>query len=637
MPRFPNRSKPAFTYRWNWVFQATPERVWPFVSDTQRFNEATGVPTAEVTETPDPDGGSRRTLRIRRFGLSILWDEYPFEWIQPQFFGVLRVYLTGPVAWMRVNAELEPLPDGTTRLTYEIQIHPSNLLGYIAIPIQINCLSRRAFDRVFRQIGESLRSEAAPLAPFPLVVKPLQAGAMARMAGIARSLSEAGHPSDSIDQLMRQITEAPDADLMRMRPFALADNWGTDRFETLELCLHAARLGLLDVNWALICPECRGAPSVAPTLANISRHVHCSSCNIDFEVDFDHSIEVIFHPNPGIKKVDQGIYCVGGPQNTPHIIMQQVLAPNERRVCNLPVATGSYRIRGPRVSGQPAMVEAGKTLDSLSAQSDIVEEAETPRPAIEIVIDKEGLHPSCERLGAGALSATFENRTLVDQVVIIEHTSWSNQAATAAQVTTLQAFRDLFSSEALRPMEQIAVTSLTILFTDLKGSTAIYRTIGDAPAFRRVMDHFTILRDSIVKRHGGIVKTIGDAVMAAFADPANGVAAALDMLDGIAAANEAANNWPLTLKIGLHLGPCIAITQNDRLDYFGSTVNIAARIEAQSNGNELVVSEAVLTDPGARNWLEANKVSITPFHAELKGYQQPFPLFRIRKGVSDSG
>ena len=632
MPPFPNRSKPALTYRWNWLFHATPERVWPFVSDTQRFNEATGLPTAEVTETPDPNGGSRRTLRIRRFGLSILWDEYPFEWIQPQFFGVLRVYLTGPVAWMRVYAELEPLPDGTTRLTYEIQIHPSNLLGYIAIPIQINWISRRAFDRVFHQIDEALCSEAAPLAPFPLLVKPLQAAALARMSAIAQSLSAAGRPADLIGRLVRQIREAPDVDLMRMRPFALADSWGSDRFETLELCLHAARLGLLDVNWALLCPECRGAPSVAPTLANVSRHVHCSSCNIDFEVAFDHNIEVTFHPNPGIKKVEQGIYCVGGPQNTPHIIVQQILAPNERRVCEVPFATGYYRIRGPRISGRPVMVEVGETPDGLAAQSRGVVGTETRRQEMQVVIDTDGLHPSHERLNTGAVSATLDNRTDRDQVVIMEHTTWSDQAATAAQVTTLQAFRDLFSSEALRPMEQIAVTSMTILFTDLKGSTAIYHTIGDAPAFRRVMDHFTILRDSVVKRHGSIVKTIGDSVMAVFTDPAHGVAAGIDMLKGVATANETGNVPPFTLKIGLHRGPCIAITQNDRLDYFGSTVNIAARIEAQSNGNEIVISEAVLTDPGARHWMETAGVEITPFHAELKGYQQAFPLFRIRKG-----
>lgn len=258
MPPSPNYSKPAFSYRGNWLFHAVPERVWPFVSDTQRFNEATGLPTADVTETPNPKGGSQRTLRIRQFGFSVTWDEYPFEWIQPRFFEVLRVYHTGPVAWMRVHAQLNSQPDGLTKLTYEIQIHPANPLGYIAIPIQIYWLSRRAFDRVFRQIDEALCSEAVPVAPFTVLAKPLQAAAHARMTAIALSLQAAGRPADLVARQVQQIKEAPDADLMRMRAFALADRWGSDRFETLELCLHAAKLGLLDVSWALLCPECRG-------------------------------------------------------------------------------------------------------------------------------------------------------------------------------------------------------------------------------------------------------------------------------------------------------------------------------------------------------------------------------------------
>ena len=122
-------------------------------------------------------------------------------------------------------------------------------------------------------------------------------------------------------------------------------------------------------------------------------------------------------------------------------------------------------------------------------------------------------------------------------MVIIEKMAWSDQDATAAQVTTLQTFQDLFFSEALRPMEQIAVTNLTIMFADLKSSTAMYHEVGDASAFGRVKDHFTVLRQCVSTHRGSIVKTIGDAVMAVFIDPAEGVPAALDMMQEIATYN----------------------------------------------------------------------------------------------------
>lgn len=487
MPAPPATAPPAFVYRWTWTFHASPERVWPLVSDTQRFNEATGLPVTETLSGPDAATAASRVLRIKRFGLSIVWDEYPFEWVQPRYFGVLRVYRSGPVAWMRIHVQLAPRPDGGADLVYEIRIHPSNPLGYLAIPLQVNWLSRRAFDRVFRQIDETLRTQEAPLVPFSIPASPLYPAAEARIADIADQLVSAGHAPDKIDRLIRFVRETPDADLVRIRPFALADTWQEDRIQTLELFLRAGRLGLLDASWDLLCPECRGASSTAPTLANVRRHSHYSSCNVDFEVDFDHNIEVTFHPNPGIKAVEHGIFCVGGPQNTPHIVAQQIVADRERRICELPMPSGYYRILGPRASENPSQIEEE---EAGTGQTELRVSEDGAYRAIEVVIDGEGIHPSEKRLKTGDVAIVFDNRTGTDQVMLIEHTAWSDQAATAAQVTTLQTFRDLFSSEALRPMEQIAVTNLTILFTDLKGSTGIYTRIGDAPAFRRVMGHF---------------------------------------------------------------------------------------------------------------------------------------------------
>ena len=195
----------------------------------------------------------------------------------------------------------------------------------------------------------------------------------------------------------------------------------------------------------------------------------------------------------------------------------------------------------------------------------------------------------------------FENATEDEQLFILERTAWSDDAATAAEVTALQVFRDLFASEALRPGEQISVGTLTVLFTDLKDSTRMYREIGDATAFGRVMNHFDILKQAIADEDGALVKTIGDAVMAVFRSPAGAVRAMLHAQQRLASPPEGMQ--PLSLKAGLHTGPCIAVTLNDRLDYFGSTVNLAARLEGQSTGDDVVISTAVYSDPEVRELL----------------------------------
>jgi class 3 adenylate cyclase len=214
--------------------------------------------------------------------------------------------------------------------------------------------------------------------------------------------------------------------------------------------------------------------------------------------------------------------------------------------------------------------------------------------------------------------------------------TWSDQAATAAEVTALQVFRDLFSNEALRPGEQISVGSLTMLFTDLRGSTQMYREIGDAPAFGRVMSHFDVLREAIKEENGAIVKTIGDAVMAVFKNPAGALRAIMKAQEILAAPPDGSR--PLMLKVGIHSGPCIAVTLNDRLDYFGGTVNMAARLEGLSTGGDVVVSPSVFADFEVAEMIEdvRNNLKSEPFEIMLKGFdEERFTLWRIQNAGRD--
>ena len=224
----------------------------------------------------------------------------------------------------------------------------------------------------------------------------------------------------------------------------------------------------------------------------------------------------------------------------------------------------------------------------------------------------------------------LENATDKEQFFVLERMAWSDQAATAAEVTALQIFRDLFSNEALRPGEQISVGTLTVLFTDLRGSTQLYREIGDAPAFGCVMSHFDVLREAIREEEGALVKTIGDAVMAVFRRPAGALRAFLTAQQKLASPPE--GERPLLLKVGIHAGPCIAVTLNGRLDYFGCTVNMAARLEGLSSGGDVVISSAVHADPEVAEMISGPEAELTatPFEVMLKGFdEEQFELWRV--------
>ena len=593
-----------FTYRWEWQLRSSPETLWPLVSDTNRFNRDTGVPAVDAAPAPGPLDNAHKMLQLRRFGVPIEWEEEPFEWVRPYRFGVIRRYRRGPVGEMRLLAELTPQPGGGTRLVYTVTARPRNLLGYAAIPAQVGVLSAASFDRAFRQY-DAAAAQAHTAAPTALDLpnrKPLAPGGPARLAAAREKLLASGVRADLVDLLLRLIEEADDMALFRLRPYAVADFWEQPRRPVLELFLHATRAGLLNFSWDLLCPLCRGTRNGVGSLSGVRAEVHCDSCNIDFTVNFDRQVELTFRPNPAVRRTPDSTFCVGGPQVTPHIVAQQLLRPGTRRAITLHLEPGRHRLRTMRLpGGQFLNVEAGGAPEVVLAA--------TPEP-----------WPAAEWPLAPDVTITLDNATDEAQLFILERTAWSDQAVTAAEVTSLQLFRDLFANEALRPGEKISVGTLTVLFTDLRESTRLYRERGDAVAFGHVMNHYDVLREAITAEDGALVKTIGDAVMAVFRRPAPALRAAFRAQHRLA--HPPAGFEPLRLKAGLHTGPAVAVTLNDRLDYFGSTVNITARLEHLAGYRPgVIASAAVMADPEVAALRASGGLLAEPFAATLRGFE----------------
>ena len=600
-----------FHYRWEYDLEASPEKLWPFVADTNRFNRDTSVPAVEVEPTRRRLRNARRRVRLSIFGMPVEWEEQPFEWVRPSRFGVKRTYSKGPVAEMKALAEFTPRADGGTRFTYDVVVRPKSLLGFIAIPLQIGIIGSRRFRRAFKKYDELALVEALPAA---IQLAPaLSAAASSRVATIReRLLADVDTDTAAVERLIDFIQQADDFALARIKPYELADDWEQPRRVVLETCLRATRVGLLDLQWDLLCPLCRGPQESSSSLKDIDPEVHCETCRIDFTVNFDRFVELTFRPNASIRTVDVKDYCIGSPQRTPHVVAQQLLPARSERELSMALEPGNYRFRALELGGeQPVRISTeGKNSSVVTVSNDGWPREElwlAPRPALNL-----------------------RNETDAEQLLILERLAWGDQAATAAEVTALQIFRDLFSTEALRRGEQISVGTLTVLFTDLRNSTQLYREIGDATAFGRVMNHFDVLKKVIAEEDGALVKTIGDAVMAVFQRPAAGLKAMLSAQEMLAAPSPGVG--PLILKAGLHAGPCIAVTLNDRLDYFGSTVNMAARLESLSTGNDVIISRALYDDPDVRELIDDEDLQATPFEMSLKGFQEErFELWRISR------
>lgn len=603
--------------RWEFDLKSSPERLWPFIADTNRFNRDTGVPQIKVGPAEKHLRNARRKLRLAFYGLPVEWEEQPFEWVKPFRFGVERVYSKGPLSRLRMRAELTPNSGGGTHLTYEVWSTPRNIPGAVAIPVQLNFVVARRFRESIYKYDEIAFQGAVGETPEPSTSQ--SSFDLQRLTSLKRKLiadlEKAESPEQKIPvahRLADFLEHGDDFGVARIRPYKLADDWHEPRRLVLEVCLRATRAGLLDFQWDLLCPLCRGPQESGLSLKDIKTDVHCETCKIDFTVNFDRYVELTFRPNPAVRRLNVSSYCIGSPHWTPHVVAQQLLPAGDKRELVLPLESGNYRLRALELPGSQEVTVSAEGETSAHVALSTSGWSEEP------------LHVNEQ------FTLTLQNETDAEQLTILERLEWSDQATTAAEVTALQMFRDLFATEALRPGEQISVGTLTVLFTDLRNSTQLYREIGDATAFGRVMSHFDVVRKAIAEHDGAIVKTIGDAVMAVFRCAADGLLAMLEVQQALADPSD--GNMPLHLKAGLNTGPCIAVTLNDRLDYFGSTVNMAARLEGLSSGSDVIISRSVYEDAKVQELIESDRFAAVPFDMSLKGFEnERFELWRVSR------
>jgi len=231
-------------------------------------------------------------------------------------------------------------------------------------------------------------------------------------------------------------------------------------------------------------------------------------------------------------------------------------------------------------------------------------------------------------LPAGA-TLWLRNQTAGPVLAVLEDVAWTSDATPAARVATLQEFHELFSSEVLAPDQQVAVRHIALLFSDLQGSTRLYEGIGDAAAYSRVTRHFEFIRRGITRSEGTIVKTMGDGVMCAFMRVEDALAAAVGMQEQVKSwCDDEGIEPPLVLKLGVHAGPAIAMTANGRLDYFGRTVNVAARLGDQSRGHDVVLLREMFDEAAASLDL-ADRVTVEPFTTRIRGLEGARELVRL--------
>lgn len=592
---------------WHWQFDKPPATIWRVFADTARFNEATGFPPHTISEVPQPDGSIRYFASGQLGSYRLEWEEVPTNWVESRWFTHERRFSKGPFSKVIAHVELEATNSGCL-CHYTLTVQPANVLGHLLLLTGFF----EGTGRKFAAMAASARNHVEGLSDLPFDFAPpqLASGAEERCRQLLLGWQGSSYHHDLGDRLQQWILERPDADVWTMRPKQLARAWKADERQVIELFLLAAKRGMLSLHWDLLCPNCRVGKTPSTRMDEIPLGTHCSTCNIDYGRDFNRNVELVFQPSKSIRPLAGGDYCLFGPMSTPHILLQVRVEPDQSHSEFLPLPAGTYRLRTLEPGNDIIIDWHGEALPELTIGAD----------------DQLSLAPHSD---GDPLWLQINNRSQRARVVIVEQREWMRDVLTAKEATLLQCFRDMFDEHLLRPGDHVEIDSVTLMFTDIKASTQLYERIGDAAAFALVREHFALLAGCVRRHNGTIVKTLGDAIMAAFNVPLDAVVCAQAIQAAFAAFNNtrAAQEEKVVVKLGLHRGPCIAVTLNGILDYYGQVANQTARLQSLSEGGDIILSRALAEEPG----VEALLATLTTEcgASELKGISGDTQWVRI--------
>lgn len=442
------------------------------------------------------------------------------------------------------------------------------------------------------------------------------------------------------------VREGTDSELTRINVPAFARKAGVSEELAIKGFLHASALGLFDMSWNVLCPGCGGVLDTNASLRSMSKTEYtCALCAADYSPTLDELVEVTFTVNPQIRRVAAhrphelpledylrsmywGSWVDVTDEGFATLMREAVLdtielAPGERAVMSLTLPEAYVIVFEPVTHVVQFLPVAGEPVRE--------------RQTLSVIYDRDHQQNGEIPLRPGPLRLTLENRTetrILPIVFLAGHVLHDFLAArrpylTAKRLLSNQTFRDLFRTNTLNIDQRLKLTSLTFLFTDLRGSTELYERVGDLVAFDMVQEHFRVLQDIVAAEAGAVVKTIGDAVMATFSSPSQAMSAAMRMLDAMRELNRQSGQEDLLLKIGMHEGPCIAVTLNERLDYFGQTVNIAARVQGLARAQSIFFTGAVFEDAKIAGLLEARSLTPAPQQTALRGIARDVQVYAI--------
>jgi len=452
--------------------------------------------------------------------------------------------------------------------------------------------------------------------------------------------------ADVVAAIERLVAEGKDRELCRVNALAFARLNGLDEERTIAAFLHTARIGMFDLSWNVLCPGCGGVLDSSATLKSVhAEHYACALCADKYEPTLDEMVEVTFTVSPRVRRIAahdpdtlsfvdySSQIFLGSGVNLEGVDFDKLMSKIAMEAIELP--PGDKALLSLTLPAEFIIVF--EPVTHAAHFIDVKGEPTTERRTLSIVYNAVAAPTGTTEMQPGPIRLTLENRTTrraLPAIWIAGHDLHDmlgkrRPFLTAKRLLSNQTFRDIYRTDTVDVNQRLKITSLTFLFTDLKGSTELYERVGDLAAFDLVQGHFQKLHEIVAAEAGAVVKTIGDAVMATFPTPDRAMAAGLRMREAMREFNRSRGGDDIILKIGIHEGPCLAVNLNERQDYFGQTVNLASRVQGLADSRAIVTTRSVVEHPETASILSAGGLKPSVSQRAVRGISHDVPIYEI--------
>lgn len=426
----------------------------------------------------------------------------------------------------------------------------------------------------------------------------------------------------ALDYVEEWILKSQPIERFQINPYSLV-NEHYSLNSILPIFLYGISLEAFTLNWQMHCPHCNMVTDSFHSLREAKSISSCKMCEKDYTPDFKDRVEVTFSLTKDIEDLDLPPFCAPPPSLNP--LLEFALPKGNSMESTIELEAGEYRYFCP-ITLAKGILYVENTKASKMQEIEITQ-LEKDYDKKEIRIQSGPVHIIGRNIGAPIAGLFLHKNKLLEEIPI----ALMKPRLSGITLQHFPLFSKLFGAEVLSGRERLVISSVTLLFTDITASTRMYETLGDVRAYNIVRDHFDILLSEIQNKEGIIVKTIGDAVMASFQKNVNSFEAIFSAMKRMKEYNLNKDiSEKVYLKIGVHRGPAILVNLNERLDYFGSTVNKAARIQSISKSEQISFSEEVFTDKEVRSLFLKNGFNrVAKSSHNLKGIEGKHSIYQI--------